>query len=290
MRSALFIPGDSEKKLAKGLDCGADCLLLDLEDSVAPNNKEEARSTVADFLRSANDVPDRPRLFVRINAFDTGLTEDDLAAVLAGKPDGVVLPKSQHGQDVTKLDAQLRVHEAQNQLDDGVTRILAIITETAVGTLNAGTYKRSSKRLEAVSWGAEDLSADIGAVRRRHEDGRYTDLFRYARVQTLLGAVAAGVQPLDTVFTDFRDEDGLKKECREAMLDGFTGKLAIHPAQVGVINEVFTPSAEDIAKAQAVVDAFSAAGNPGVLGVDGEMLDRPHLRKAQNLLVRAKKI
>ena len=285
MRSGLFVPGDSEKKLTKGMTCGADALFIDLEDSVALENKQQARKVAAGFVREVAGEADRPALFVRVNAFDTELTDDDLAAIMVTKPDGIVLPKSEHGQDVTRLDALLRVCEADNGITDGATQIIAIITETAIGALNAGTYRRSSKRLRAVAWGAEDLSADIGSA-RRHEDGSYRDVFRFARVQTLLGAVAAGVEPLDTVYPDFRNDEGLAHECREGKLDGFTAKMAIHPAQVAIINEVYTPSAEEIAKAQEIVDAFAAAGNPGVLGLNGQMLDRPHLRKAEKLLQR----
>jgi len=287
VRSALFVPGDSERKLAKGLESGADALFIDLEDSVALENKQAAREVTAAFLAEVAATEERPTLFVRVNAFDSNMTGDDLANVMAGQPDGIVLPKSEHGQDVTRLDTELHLHEAENGLADGSTRIIAIITETAVGTLNAGTYRRSSKRLAAVSWGAEDLSADIGALRRRRDDGTYRDVFRFARVQTLLGAVAAGVQPLDTVCPDFRDEARLRRECEEAAQDGFTGKMAIHPTQVPIINDVYTPSPEELAKARSIVAAFETAGNPGVLAIDGEMLDRPHLRKAQNLLARA---
>lgn len=287
MKSALFVPGDSERKLEKGLTSGADALFIDLEDSVAFDGKPAARQIVTEFLRDNLQRQKLPAFYVRVNAFDTDMTSEDLRTVMKGVPDGIVFPKSQHGQDVTRLDAELRVHEAENGIDDGKTRIIAIITETAIGTLNAGSYRRSSKRLEAVSWGAEDLSADIGVMRRRYPDGTYRDVFRFARLQTLLGAIAAGVSPLDTVYPDFRDESGFRHECEEAAIDGFTGKMAIHPTQVPIINDVFTPSADEIERAQAVVDAFEAAGNPGVLAVDGEMLDRPHLRKAQKLLARA---
>ncbi len=289
MRSGLFVPGDSEKKLTKGISCGADSLFVDLEDSVSLDNKQFARQIASGFLSEVNQQAQRPGLFVRVNAFDTELTEDDLAIVMKSRPDGIVLPKCEHGQDVTRLDAILRVHEVENDIVDGSTKIIAIITESAIGALNAGTYRRSSKRLQAVAWGAEDLSADIGSARRK-EDGTYRDVFRYARVQTLLGAIAAGVEPIDTVYTDFRDEAGLARECREGKLDGFTAKMAIHPAQVPIINQIYTPGADEIARAQKIVDAFDAAGNPGVLGVDGEMLDRPHLRKAQNLLTRYKRL
>ncbi len=286
MRSALFVPGDSEKKLAKGLQSDSDALFIDLEDSVSLDNKKTAREVTAAFLKDAVPLASRPQLYVRINAFDVDMFDQDLGAVVPFAPDGIVLPKAEHGKDVTRLDALLRVHEVRSDIEDGSTKIIAIITETAIGTLNAGTYHRSSKRLGAVTWGAEDLSADIGAIRRRNDDGSYRDVFRFARVQTLLGAVAAGVEPLDTVYPDFKDETGFRKECMEAMYDGFTGKMAIHPAQVPIINEVFTPSKQEIERAQAIVDAFDAAGNPGVLAVNGEMLDRPHLRKAEKLLAR----
>ncbi|MEM9733783.1 MAG: CoA ester lyase [Pseudomonadota bacterium] len=288
MRSALFVPGDSERKLEKALSSGADALFIDLEDSVALENKQIAREIAAAFLDEQKDQPNCPALHVRINALDTGLTENDLAAIVPHAPTGVVLPKAEHGAHVTQLSGLIGMHENAALLNDGDIAITAIITETAAGVLNVGTYNRASSRLNAVSWGAEDLSADLGALRRRDENGRYTDVFRHARVQTLLGAVAAGVQPLDTVYPDFRDEDGFKSECREAMLDGFTGKMAIHPAQVPIINAVFTPSLEDVAKAQEIVDAFEQAGNPGVLAVNGQMLDKPHLKKALRLLERAK--
>ncbi len=288
MRSLLFVPGDSEKKLNKALTCGADTLLIDLEDSVAPDNKVGARTTAANFIKETSDLPERPRLYVRINAFDSGLMEDDLAAVLSAKPDGVMLPKSNHGQDVTKLDARLNVLDADNAIREGKTSFLAIVTETAMGVLNAGTYKATSKRLAGMSWGAEDLAADIGARRKRDELGHYRDLFRYARIQCLLGAVAAGVQPIDTVFTNFRDEKSLREECEEAAIDGFTGKLAIHPAQVSIINAAFTPKSEAIKRAKAIIQAFEDAGNPGVVGLDGEMLDQPHLKLANRILHQAR--
>ncbi len=287
MRSALFVPGDSERKLEKALGSGADALFIDFEDSVALDAKETARNLTREFLKSTVGQPERPALYVRVNALDTGLTDEDLQFAMAGQPDGLVLPKSNHGKDVTALHAQMRVHEAENDVADGSTAIIAIITETAAGVLNAATYEDRSSRLRAVSWGAEDLSADIGALQRRRPDGAYRDTFRFARVQTLLGAVAAQVQPLDTVYPDFRDEAGFRRECEEAAIDGFTGKMAIHPAQVPVINEVFTPSQDAVDEAQAIVDAFEAAGHPGVLAMDGQMLDRPHYIKAERLLARA---
>ncbi len=291
MRSLLFVPGDSERKLAKAFTSGADVLLIDLEDSIALDNKDTARQIATEFVRqSTGRGALTPRVYVRVNSFDSGLLEDDLGAVMAACPAGILLPKAEHGRDVTRLDARLNVYEAQNNIVEGRTKIAAIITETAQGVLNAGTYANCSRRLTAVTWGAEDLSANIGAMEKRDAKGQYRDAFRHARVVTLFGAIAADVAPIDTVFTDFRDMEGLRRECDEAMVDGFTGKMAIHPAQVAIISEAFTPSDEAIERAEAIVAAFSQAGNPGVIGLDGEMLDRPHLRRAEALLERAKDI
>lgn len=287
MRSLLFVPGDSERKLEKALSSGADVLLVDLEDSVALDAKQAARDITARFLAAQREVASRPRLYVRVNALDTGQTDADLAAVMAAMPEGIMLPKSVSGADVQHLAAKLAVQEAENDIADGQTRILAVATETAASLFNLGSYQGASPRLEGLTWGAEDLSADIGALASRTPDGAFSEPFRLARNLCLFGAVAAGATPIDTVFTNFRDMDGLRTESLQALRDGFTAKMAIHPAQVPVINEVFTPSADEVAKARAVIDAFAAAGNPGVVGLDGEMLDRPHLRRAEKLLARA---
>lgn len=286
MRALLFVPGDSQHKLEKALDSGADVLLLDLEDSVSQDNKKDARRITAEFIRQNAARANSPLFYVRINSFDSGLLEDDLAAVMSSRPHGILLPKSDHGSDVTRLDARLNVYEAENDIDEGSTRLMAIITETARGMLNTATYHNCSKRLTAMTWGAEDLAADIGAVQQRHSDGRYRDVFRHARTMALLGAVNAGVMPIDTVFTDYKDLAGLRSECSEAAAEGFLGKMAIHPAQVSVINEIFTPSDEAIAEARAIVDAFANSANQGVVGLNGKMLDRPHLRRAEALLAR----
>ena len=281
IRSLLFVPADSERKIAKAREGDADALILDLEDSVAPDAKGSARAGV-------RAVATTKTLFVRINPLPFGMADDDLAAALACQPFAVVLPKASGGTDVAALDAMLNVHEAEAGIEEGQTRILAIATETAAGTLAAATHAGASDRLWGLTWGAEDLAADVGALAKRHSDGRYRDTFRFARVQALLGAVAAGAEPVDTVFPDFRDTQGFRRECEEAVLDGFTAKMAIHPAQVPVINDVFTPSAEAVAEAQAVIDAFEAAGNPGVASLDGRMLDRPHLVNARKVLARAR--
>ncbi|GLS33846.1 citrate lyase subunit beta / citryl-CoA lyase [Mesorhizobium albiziae] len=287
MRSLLFVPGDSEKKLEKGFQSGADVVIVDLEDSVAPANKAAARTVTADFIR-ARRKDTAASIYIRVNDLSTGLTDDDLASVIAVAPDGIMLPKANGSADATHLSAKLRVHEAEHGLADGATKIIAIMTETAAGVLAAPTWRDTNPRLAGLTWGAEDLSAAIGARATRDERGRYTDVFRFARTMTILAASASDVAAIDTVFVNFRDTNGLRAECMEAERDGFTGKMAIHPAQVEIINEAFTPSAESVSHAREVADAFAAAGNPGVVGIGGKMYDRPHLRLAERLLARAK--
>ncbi|HEV2605332.1 MAG TPA: CoA ester lyase [Microvirga sp.] len=288
MRSLLFVPGDSARKLEKGLGSGADALIIDLEDSVALSAKEEARRITAGFLKETAGQADRPRLFVRVNGLTTGLTDADLDGVMAGGPDGIVLPKTIGGTDVSHLGAKLAVREAEFDLEDGRTRIVAIATENARGVFALGTFGGASHRLQAITWGGEDLSADIGAEANRDERGHYTDPYRLARAMTLLGAAAAEVDAVDSVYTNFRDMEGLAAECREARRNGFVAKMAIHPAQVPVINETFTPSEDALAKARAVVAAFEQNPGAGVVGIEGEMLDRPHLKRAERVLARLK--
>lgn len=288
MRSLLFVPADSERKLAKGLESGADVLIVDLEDSVSPDNKKAGRALAAEFIASARTgARAGPAIYVRVNDLSTGMTDDDLAAVMKARPAGVMLPKPNGGEDVARLALRLRVHEAENGIADGATRIVPIITETPLATLNAGSYTKAGTRLAGLTWGAEDLSAEIGAAATRDEAGRYTDVFRFARLSTILAAGAAEVAAIDTVFPNFRDEEGFVRDCREGACDGFVARMAIHPAQVPVINEIFAPSAEAVAHARAVVEAFAAAGNPGVVAIDGKMFDRPHLKRAERLLARA---
>lgn len=284
MRSLLFVPADSERKLARGLESGADALIVDLEDSVAPHNKDAGRALAAEFIGSARSGP---AIYIRVNDLSTGMTDGDLAAVMRSAPAGIMLPKSNSAEDVARLSVKLRVHEAENGLEDGATRIVPIITETPLGTLSTATYARADARLSGLTWGAEDLSAEIGAQDTRDESGRYTDVFRFARVATILAAAAAEVAAIDTVFPNFRDEAAFHRDCLAGARDGFVARMAIHPAQVAVINEVFTPSPQAVSHARAVVDAFAAAGNPGVVGIDGKMYDRPHLKRAQRLLARA---
>ena len=286
MRSQLFVPGDSEKKMGKGLESGADCLFIDLEDSVAAANKPIARKMALEFLSSARKRDKRPLLYVRVNALDTGLTDADLDAIMPGAPDGILLPKSQGGADVQHLAAKLAVREAENDLPDGATRICCVATETASAIFGLSTYRGASRRLSALTWGAEDLSADLGAETNRLEDGTHAPVYVLARNMTLLAAVSASAQPIDTVYPNFRDEAGFRRECIEARRDGFTGKMAIPPAQVPIINEIFTPPAAEIERARKIVQVFADNPTAGVIGLDGEMLDKPHLERARKLLAR----
>jgi len=287
MRSLLFVPADSAKKLDKAMTCGADALIVDLEDSVALDGKARARQSAAAFLKDALAANPRPHLLVRVNGLTTGLTDADLDAIAPAKPDAIMLPKAEGGASVLHADAKLAVREATNNLPDGHIKIVAITTETAASLFVAGTFANASTRLTGLTWGAEDLSAELGAQANRDTHGRFLDPYRLARVLCLAAAASAGVPAIDTVFVDFRDETGFRRECEEALRDGFTAKMAIHPAQIPIINEVFTPSAEALAQAQAIVEAFAKSTGAGVVGIGGVMYDQPHLKRAQRLIARA---
>lgn len=283
MRSLLFVPADSKRKLQKALTSDADVLIIDLEDSVGAENKESARALASSFIPHAKE---RATIYVRVNDLSTGLIDDDLRSIMEAAPDGIMLPKSNHIDDVCRLSAKLRVHEAENGMPDSSTQIIPIITETPLGVLNAATYARGESRLAGLTWGAEDLSAEIGASSTRLEDGSYTEVFRLARVNTILAASAAALPAIDTVYPDFRDEAGFLKDCVSSARDGFTARMAIHPAQVPIINEVFTPSPDQVSEARRVVGAFENEGNPGVIAIDGRMYDLPHFKRAQRVLAR----
>ena len=273
LRTLLFVPGDRPERMVKALGLGADALILDLEDSVAPAGKAGARAHVAAFLAEPRTMP----LFVRINPLDSGLADDDLAAVLPGKPDGIVLPKAEGGASLAALDARL----------SGDIAILPIATETPAAIFSLGSYGSVTDRLVGLTWGAEDLPAAIGAATSREADGSYTAPYQLARSLTLFGAHAAGVAAIETVYPDFRDLDGLAAYAARGRRDGFTGMMAIHPRQVAVINAAFTPSAEERAKAQAIMDLFAANPGAGALQMDGKMVDAPHLKAAKALLALA---
>ncbi len=283
MRSLLFVPADGGRKLEKAFRAGADVVIVDLEDSIAPSAKEAARRGALEFLKAHRDAEHRPRLYVRINALSTPLADGDLDVVMTGVPDGIMLPKAAGNADLTLLGAKLSVREALHGIDDGATKIVVLATETAASIFDLGSYRNAGARLAGLTWGAEDLAADIGALQNRAE-GDWTEPFRVVRNLTLFAAAAAGVQAIDSVYTDFRDLEGLKRDCAAARRDGFTAKLAIHPDQVEPINEAFTPSAEAIAEAERVVAAFKEAGDAGVTSLDGRMLDIPHLKAAERLL------
>jgi citrate lyase subunit beta/citryl-CoA lyase len=288
MRSLLFVPGDAPKKLDKAMTSGADAVIVDLEDSVAPDRKAAARETAVAFLRDAMTAAARPRLLVRVNGLASGLTDDDLDAAIPTQPDAIMLPKAEGAASIIHADAKLTAREAIAGLPTGHTRIVAIATETAQALFVAGTYRGASWRLSGLTWGAEDLSAELGAEANRDPDGNFLAPYRFARTICLLAAAAAEVQAIDTIHVDFRNEATLRRECEEARRDGFTGKMAIHPVQVAVINEVFTPSPAAVAHARAVVAAFAAQPGAGTIGIDGKMYDRPHLAIAERLLERAK--
>ena len=287
MRSLLFVPADGGSKLDKAFTSGADAVIVDLEDSIAHDRKAPARDSAAAFLRNAVAQPNRPRLLVRVNGIATGLTDADLDAVVPARPDAILLPKAEGGASVIHADAKLNAREALAGVDEGHIKILAQAIETAAGIFLAGTFKGASPRLIGMTWGPEDLSAEIGAETNRDQHGVLTEPYRLARSLCLFGAAAAETAAIETVYVDFRNLDGLRRETEAARRDGFVGRLAIHPAQVPVINEVFTPTAEALAKARAIVAAFAAAPGAGAIGIDGVMYDRPHLARATQLLARA---
>ena len=276
LRSLLFVPGDRPDRMEKALRAGADALILDLEDAVAPAAKPEARRHVAAFL-NANSTA---KLWVRINPLDSDESDRDLAAILSSHPDGIVLPKAEGGASVAELTRRL------TERGNATSRILAIATETPAAMFQLGTYG-GAKRLAGLTWGAEDLPAAIGAATSREPDGRFTPPYELARSLCLFGAAAAGVAPIETVYPAFRDLDGLAAYAGRARRDGFTGMMAIHPDQVPVINAAFTPSEAEVAHARAVVAAFEANPGAGALSLEGRMIDRPHLLQAQRTLAAA---
>lgn len=285
LRSMLFVPGDSERKFAKARGIGADALILDLEDSVAPARKDEARTLVAGWL---DDAAARDWLFfVRVNALDTGLTLADMAAVVKPGLDGLLIPKAEGGEDIARVGHYLDALEARAGMAAGTVKIAVVATETPRAMFNLGSYDPAHPRLAALTWGAEDLSAELGATANKEDGGEWTFPYAVARAQCLFAATAAGVAPIDTLHADFRDPDGLEQDCRRARRDGFTGRLAIHPDQVAIINRCFSPTEEEVAHARRIVDAFAAQPDAGTLGIDGKMVDIPHLKAARRILASA---
>jgi citrate lyase subunit beta/citryl-CoA lyase len=284
MRSFLFVPADGGRKLQKALGCGADAVIVDLEDSIAPDRKVSARANAAAFVREAISPAKRPFICVRVNGLGTGLTDDDLDAIVPARPDAIMLPKAEGGAATVHTDAKLAAREAIHGLPDGHIKIVAMAIESAAGLFLAGSFHRASARLIGLSWGAEDLAAELGAETNRDSDGRYASPYRLARTLCLMAAATAQAPAIETIYMDYRDPEGLRRDTEAARRDGFTGRLAIHPLQVPIINDVFTPSADAIAKARAIVDAFAANPGAGVIGIAGVMYDRPHLVRAQRLI------
>lgn len=281
MRSWLFAPGDSERKMVKALEGNADIALFDLEDAVTPGNKPLARQLVHDVLKA--NVVGRSRLWVRINPFDGPYTLDDLAAIMPAHPGGIMLPKAYGRADVEKLDHCLSALEVAYGIEEGTTPVIVLITETAEGMFHTGDYK-GVRRVVALTWGAEDLADSIGASTNRTAEGTYSFTYELARSLTLLGAAAAGVAAIETISADFKDLDALRLRAEKVRREGFRGMLAIHPAQVDVINAAFTPNAQDIAEAREIVAVFAANPGKGAIGYKGGMLDRPFLSRALQLL------
>lgn len=281
MRSWLFAPGDSEKKMTKAMESKADIALFDLEDAVAAENKPLARRMVHDLIR--DNAAHRARLWVRINPLDGPYALGDLAAVMPARPGGIMLPKVYGRADVEKLDHCLSALEVANGIEEGATPVIVLITETAEAMFHTGTYK-GAPRVVALTWGAEDLADSIGASSNRNADGSYSFTYELARSLTVLGAATAGVAAVETISADYKDLDALRARAEKVRRDGFRGMLAIHPAQVDVINAAFTPSAEEIADAREIVEIFRSNPGVGAIGYKGAMLDRPYLSRAQQLL------
>ena len=283
-RSWLFAPGDSERKMEKATAGAADIVLLDLEDAVAESEKPKARTMVSDFLKA--NAQNRARLWVRINPLQGPHALADLVAIMPASPGGIMLPKARGRADVELLDHYLSALEAAAGTSHGATQVIVLVTETAEAMFTTGSYA-GAPRVVAMTWGAEDLADALGASENRDEDGSYGFTYQLARSLCLLGAAAAGVSAIETIQGDFRDEAGLRKRAAQVRRAGFRGMLAIHPAQVDVINETFTPSAQELASAQEIVDLFAANPSAGAIGHKGAMLDRPHLARAQAVLALA---
>lgn len=277
LRSLLFVPGDRPERFAKAAASGADAIILDLEDSVSPANKEAARHAVADYLGGEREVI----TLVRVNPLDGHLTAADVAAIVGARPDAIMLPKTEGAPSIQQLDTILR---SESAADASLPAILPIATETPAAIFTLGSYRDVKDRLIGLTWGAEDLPAAIGATTSREADGRYTEPYQVARALTLFAAHGAGVAAIDTVFPAIKDEAGLAAYAARARRDGFTGMMAIHPSQVAPINATFTPAADEVAQAQAIVDAFAANPGAGVLQIDGKMIDAPHLKQARHIL------
>lgn len=282
-RSFLFVPADHEKKIDRAIKSNADAIVLDLEDSVTEDRRDIARKMARETLDMLTERTSL-KVWVRINALDTGYALKDLAAIIGGKPEGVVLPKCQSGTYVTRLDHYLTALEAREDIEPGSIEILPVTTETAASIFKLGTYALTSYRLHGLTWGAEDLSTSLGAFTNKNDDGSYTHTFEIARSLCLMGAGAANVRAIEGAYTNFRNLQGLKLAVNKAKRDGFTGMIAIHPDQVDLINAGFMPDKAEIERARQIVDAFHKAGHEGAIQYQGTMLEKPHLTQALMIL------
>ena len=282
LRSLLFVPGDFERKFSRAGECGADALILDLEDSVAASEKASARAHVAGLIeRGAKRAW---TFIVRVNALDTGLALDDLAAVVKPGLDALLIPKVNGAADLERIGHYLEALETKAGMPSGSVKLASVATETPKAMFGLGSYAPAHPRLAAVTWGAEDLSAALGATDNKGPDGSWTFPYQTARAGCLFAASAAGVAAIDTIYADFRDPEGLERDCQRSRRDGFVGRLAIHPDQIAIINRCFAPSEAEITHAQKIVAAFEANPGAGALGVDGKMVDLPHLKAARKIL------
>ena len=288
IRSFLFSPGDDEKKIGKASGIGADSVILDLEDSVAESRKPIARDLVSEFLLS--EKKSSIEYYVRINPMDSPFCRDDVAKIVPSKPAGIMLPKANGAQDVGVLVNYLDILEAEHGITPNSTKILPVATETAAAVFTLGEYAGVTSRLSGLTWGAEDLGAAVGASVNLQTDKDWTKPYQMVRSLCLFGAHAAEVQAIDTVMADFRDLEQLKKVCDEARQDGFTGKMAIHPAQVAVINEAFSPSSQELEHAKAVLALFEENPDAGTLQIDGKMIDKPHIVQAGRIVALSEQI
>lgn len=285
LRSWLFIPGDDAGKLAKADGSPADAIILDLEDAVAPSRKPAARDMVATFLEDRPREARQSQLWVRINPLGTDMALPDLAAIVAGAPDGIMLPKPEGLADLQRLSHYLDALEALSTIAAGTIGIIPVATETPRGALALRDYADIPlARLRGLTWGAEDLSTAVGASTNLDASGRWAETYRMVRSMTLLAAHAAEVLAIETLYTGYRDDEGLRASCQAARAEGFNGRIAIHPRQVPIINESFSPTAEEIAFATRIVEAFANAPDTGTVGLDGKMLDIPHLKQARKIL------
>lgn len=277
MRSLLFVPADDTKKQQKALASATDAIILDMEDSVATANKVKARQIIAEFFN--NLVTDKI-IIIRINALDTNLWQDDMQAILLYSPDYILIPKARSGADVAAINDLIKAStKAANK-----TQIIALVTELPESMFNISSFKQSGKALASLTWGAEDLSAELGAQTNKDEYGVYFPVYQMARSFCLLGAAHAGVTAIDTVFTNFKDDEGLKAEAKRAKIEGFRGKMLIHPCQIAIVNAVFNPNEAEVARARQVIEAIENSTTGGVAQLNGEMIDQPHYKRALNLI------